>query len=50
MAQEGEIVQITHCFHFKIYKKCNQVFFKCNIYVKARDRTIDIPIEWPYVF
>ncbi len=23
------------------------MFFKCNIYVKARDRKIDISIEWP---
>ncbi len=48
MAQKGAIVQITHCFILKyIYKKCNQVFFKCNISVKARDRKIDISTEWP---
>ncbi len=49
MAQKGVIVQVTHCFVLKnIYKKnCNQVFFKCNISVKARDRKIDISIEWP---
>ncbi len=47
MAQEGIFVQITQ-FHFKIYiKKINQVFFKCNISVKARDRKMDISIEWP---
>ncbi len=47
MAQKGVIVQITHLFHFKIYKKnCNQVFLKCNISVKARDRKMDISIEW----
>ncbi len=48
MAQEGVIVQITHCFILKYIKKnCNQVFFKCNISVKARDRKIYISIEWP---
>ncbi len=46
MAQEGVIVQITHHFILKyILKKINQVFFKCNISVKARDRKIDISIE-----
>ncbi len=40
MAQEGVIVQITHCFILK-YKKL------CNISVNARDRKIDISIEWP---
>ncbi len=46
MAQEGIIVQITHRFILKyILKKCNQVFFKCNISVKARK--MDISIEWP---
>ncbi len=35
-------------FYFKIYiKNCNQVIFKCNISVKARDRKMDISIEWP---
>ncbi len=47
MAQEGIIVQITHCFILKYIKKNNQVFFKCNISVKARDRKMDISIEWP---
>ncbi len=45
MAQEGVIVQITHCFILKYIKNGNQVFFKCNISVKARDRKISI--EWP---
>ncbi len=45
MAQEGAIAQITHSFILK-YITC-QVFFKCNIYVKARDRKIDISIECP---
>ncbi len=34
MAQEGAIVQIKHCLILKYEKKCNQVFFKCNISVK----------------
>ncbi len=38
MAQEGVIVQITHCFILK-YKK---IVTKCNISVKARDRKMDI--------
>ncbi len=30
------------------FKNCNpKVFFKCNISVKARDRKMDISIEWP---
>ncbi len=47
MAQEGIIVQITNRFILKYIKNCNQVFFKCNISVKARDRKMDISIEWP---
>ncbi len=43
MAQEGVIVQITHCFILK-YKK---IVTKCNISVKARDRKMNISIEWP---
>ncbi len=44
MAQEGAIVQITHCFILKyIYNKTCQVFFKCRISVKARDRKNKFP-------
>ncbi len=36
-AQEGVIVQITHCVILKYVKKCNPpMFFKCNISVKHR--------------
>ncbi len=50
MAQEGVIVQITQ-FNFKKYlKKCNQVFFKCIISVKARDRKMDIFKYTPIYF
>ncbi len=38
MAQEGAIVQITHCFILiYIYIKTVSSVFKCNIYVNARD-------------
>ncbi len=37
MAQEGVIVQITHCVILKYVKKINPpMFFKCNISVKDR--------------
>ncbi len=50
MAQEGVIIQIT-LFNLKIYRNCNpKVFFKCNISVKARDRKMDISIEWPMLY
>ncbi len=47
MAKEGVIVQITHCFILKYKKIVTLVFFKCNISVKARNRKMDISIEWP---
>ncbi len=44
MAQEGVIVQITYCFILK-YKEI--ITLKCVSSVKARDRKMDISIEWP---
>ncbi len=39
MAQEGAIVQITHCFILKYIKNVT----KCNISVKARDKKLTFP-------
>ncbi len=47
MAQGGVIVQITYCLILKYKEIVTLKCFSSIISVKARERKMDISIEWP---